>query len=901
MRENGSTNRDWHTKRAGDVVTALGGDDRAGLDEAEAGRRLERDGPNRLSRRRGRPAWRRLLDQFIAPLVLVLIVAVIVSIALGDYVDAAVIGAVVLLNALIGFFQEQRAESAIAALDALVVTEATVLRGGHKTRVRSEQLVVGDLVELHSGDSVPADLRLLRIRDLHVDEAPLTGESVPVRKQIAELSIDTVLADRTNLAFAGTAVTYGSGTGIVIATGDATETGRIAGLIASADEMTTPLTRRIEGLSRALVWIILAVAAAAFALEAVRRSDLAQTFNAAVALAVGAIPEGLPAAVTVLLAVGVSQMAKRRALVRRLPAVETLGSTSVICSDKTGTLTENQMTVTHVWAGGTSFGVKGVGYDRAGGFVRESSTVEVSSHRALLECVRAGALCNDTRVLRGPDGTKVEGDPTEAALVVLAEKAGGALALEESRRLDVIAFESDHMYMATLDHDERRGQSFMHVKGSSDVLLDACTDALDADGARTAFDRAAAAAKVDELASRGLRILVVAKREMPAGATDIVHADVKELTFLGLVGMIDPPRAEAKRAVASCHAAGVKVKMITGDHAVTASAIADDLGLEGERDASGRLRAITGRELEGVSDEALPELAERASVFARVAPEQKLRLVRALQKRGHVVAMTGDGVNDAPALKQADIGVAMGKNGTDVARGAAAMILTDDNFATIEAAIEEGRRVYDNLVKFIAWTLPTNGGEGLVLLAAIVAETELPILPVQILWVNLATAVLLGVTLVFEKKEPGVMSRPPRDAKKPLLDVRLAVRTLIVSCLIAGAAFGFFEWAYAEDPTKVAEARTIATNTIVVVEVGYLFSCRSLRIPAHRLGLFTNKWVWGGAIAMLACQLLFTYAPFMNVLFHSAPIEWRWWGYFAGIGLVVYVLSEVSKAVAPVK
>ena len=886
--------KNWHSMSAGDVVAAVAADDRAGLDEREAAARLERDGPNRLTRRRGRPAWRRLLDQFLAPLVVVLTIAAIVSFVLGDTIDAAVIGVVVVLNALIGFYQEQRAESAIAALDELVVTEATVVRGGRKMRVPSEQLVVGDLVELHSGDSVPADLRLVRSRDLQVEEAPLTGESVPVRKQVAELPADTVLGDRKNLAFAGTAVTYGSAAGVVVATGDRTETGRIAGLLASTEELTTPLTRRIESLSKVLVWIILAIAGAAFALQGIRGADMAETFNAAVALAVGAIPEGLPAAVTVLLAVGVSQMAKRRALVRRLPAVETLGSTSVICSDKTGTLTENQMTVTHVWAGGAELAVKGVGYDlEGGGFARESSSVDVNEYPAVLECLRAGALCNDTRVLRSEDGTKVEGDPTEAALLVAAEKAGSSLSLDEHERVDVIPFESDRMYMATLH--ERGGRSTMYVKGSAEALVPLCERVLDESCGQAAIDRSAITARAEDLAARGLRVLCIASRAMPPGTTDIVHADVSDLTLLGLVGMIDPPRAEAKRAVESCKRAGVRVKMITGDHAITASAIAEELGLEGARDESGRLRAVTGRQLEDVSDEDLPAIADLIAVFARVAPEQKLRLVRALQKLGHVVAMTGDGVNDAPALKQADIGVAMGKGGTDVARGASAMILTDDNFATIEAAVEEGRRVYDNLVKFIAWTLPTNGGEGGVLLAAIVLESALPILPVQILWVNLATTVLLGTTLVFEEKEPGLMSRPPRPAKEALLDLPLGMRTLAISILLAAAAFGFFAWALAERPDQLDEARTIATNTIVVVEIAYLFSCRSLRQPVHRIGLFTNRWVWIGAIAMLGCQLLFTYAPFMNTLFHTAPIEPRWWLYFAAVGAGVYVVSEAKK------
>jgi Ca2+-transporting ATPase len=679
-----------------------------------------------------------------------------------------------------------------------------------------------------------------------------------------------------------------------VAVGDETETGRIAGLMAATNAIETPLTRRIAQLSRLLVWLILGVAASLLAIEWARGADLSNTFNAAVAFAVGAIPEGLPAAVTILLAVGVSAMAKRGALIRRLPAVETLGSTTVICSDKTGTLTGNQMTVTRVLAGDAEFHVTGVGFEATGEFWRDGQRVDVSASPALLDAVRAGALCNDSRLVQAKSGLKVEGDPTEAALLVAARKAGlDDAALHPFTRRDVVPFESQHMYMATL-HTGPEG-TVLYVKGSSDALLPRCIDRLDAGGAKTAFDAALVHRQVDALAAEGLRVLVLARRELPAATEDATHHDVRQLTFLGLVGMIDPPRPEAKRAVAACLAAGIKVKMITGDHAVTASAIAAELGLQGAQDEHGRLRAVTGQQLAEVPNEQMPALADEVAVFARVAPEQKLLLVQALQSRGHVVAMTGDGVNDAPALKQADVGVAMGKNGTDVARSAAAMILTDDNFATIEAAVEEGRGIYDNLVKFIAWTLPTNGGEGVVLLAAVLLGTELPVLPVQILWVNLTTALLLGISLIFEPKEPGVMARPPRPVSAPILDRNLGVRTLLVSLTMGGAAFIFFEWARAKglsDP----EARSIAINTIVVMEVGYLFACRSLRLPLWKLGFFSNKGVWLGAAVMLLAQLGLTYLPFMNRLFHTAPIGWGWWVVVSAAGLVVFVLAEAKKA-----
>ncbi|MBX3125583.1 MAG: HAD-IC family P-type ATPase [Polyangiaceae bacterium] len=889
------------------VSSAVGADVETGLTDVEAHARLERDGQNRMTRRRGKSVGRRLLDQFVQPLIVILIVAAGVSAALGDAVDALVIGAVVLINGLIGFFQEHRAEQAIAALDALVITEATVIRDGKRRRLASEELVVGDVVVLQPGDSVPADLRLSRLRDLQVDEAALTGESVPAVKALAELPASVGVGDRSNMAFAGTAVTFGSATGVVVATGDRTETGRIARLIASATEIATPLTRRIAALSKLLLWIILGVSGALFVFETLRGAELTRTFNAAVALAVGAIPEGLPAAVTVLLAVGVSNMAKRRALIRRLPAVETLGSTTVICSDKTGTLTENQMTVTRLWTLSGDFELSGAGYDPAGEVKLDGELVTTpESVPTFARALRCGALCNDTQLVRSHGEVKVEGDPTEAALLVAAEKAA-LPELDTWRRLDAIPFASEQMYMATLNV---RGDDtpFVFVKGSSEALLARCVDA-ERRGERVPLDRELIEARVEAMGALGLRVLCLAYRSLARDR--LAREDVQALTFLGLVGMIDPPRPAAASAVATCLGAGIRVKMITGDHAVTASAIAAQIGLQGERTPSGALRAVTGSELAVLAGDGEPrgefgaatdraldrvgQTAEDVAVFARVAPEQKLLLVRALQRRGHVVAMTGDGVNDAPALEQADIGVAMGKGGTDVARGASAMILTDDDFATIGAAVEEGRGVYDNLVKFITWTLPTNGGEGLVLLAAVVTGAALPILPVQILWVNMATAVFLGISLVFEPKEPNLMNRPPRDVNEPILSRSLGLRTLLVSVLIASAAFGLFEWVERQGSDRLDEARTIAVNTIVVIEVAYLFACRSLRVPLWRLGWFSNPWVWIGSGAMLLAQLLFTYAPFMNRLFHTAPIALHWWLYFTAAGALVFGVVELKK------
>ena len=883
----------WHARSAAEVVTELSSNAERGLSAADAAKRLAANGPNRLSTRTGPSALRRFAGQFTQPLVVILIAAAIVSALLEDPIDAAVIAIVVLANAIIGYLQESRAEHAIAALDQLVVTEATVLRDGAKRRVPGDQLVVGDVVSLQSGDSVPADLRLLHARELQIEEAALTGESVPTQKTLAALPDETALGDRTNLAFAGTQVTYGTATGVVVATGDATETGRIGSLLANVESMSTPLTRRIEALSRLLLWVILGVAAAMIGLEALRGASMLESFDAAVALAVGAIPEGLPAAVTVLLAVGVSAMAKRGALVRKLPAVETLGSTTVICSDKTGTLTENQMTVTHVWTAESQFTVSGIGYDAPG-------TLDGSTDRGVVhECLLGAALCCDTRLVQVDGRTKVEGDPTEAALLVAAKKAGVSDQLGRHHRLDLLPFESQHMYMASLN--DGPGGRFVWVKGSAESLLKRCATARTAEGVAPLHPERVTK-QVEALAAKGLRVLCIARRQVDATVRDVTHEHLDEgLVFLGLVGMIDPPRAEARDAIATCQRAGVKVKMITGDHAATAAAIAAQLGIDGRRDSHGALEAISGVALEKISDAELPAVADAVSVFARVAPEQKLRLVKALQQRGHVVAMTGDGVNDAPALKQADLGISMGRTGTDVARRASAMILTDDNFATIAAAVEEGRAVYENLVKFLAWSLPTNGAQGFTLLIAVAAGVALPILPVQMLWVNMATAIVIGTALIFEPREAGLMERPPRPVSAPLLDGGMLFRIIFVSVLSAALVFGVWYWALEIEHLSIAAARTIAVNAIVVVSVAYLFNCRSLTRPLWRIGVFDNKWVWLGSLVMLVVQVAFTHLPFMQKLFHTEAIAPIWWLRLTGVGAVVFGVVELKKVVLPSK
>ncbi|NTV68657.1 MAG: cation-transporting P-type ATPase [Azonexaceae bacterium] len=876
----------WHADSAEAAAQRLGVDHATGLADAEAAARLTRHGPNRLTERPGKPAWRRFAEQVMQPLVLVLIAAGAITAALGEVVDASVIFGVVVVNALIGYWQEAKAEGALAALARSVTTPVTVRRGGHRQQLDAMQLVPGDIVMLAAGDRIPADLRLIQQHELHTDDSMLTGESQPVTKNVDPLHADTVLADRLNMAYAGTTVVAGQGSGLVVATGDATETGRIAGLIAAAPDLVTPLTRKMATFSNWLLWAIGGLAMLTVGVGLARGGSAFDMFIAAVALAVGAIPEGLPAAVTVTLAIGVARMAKRRAIIRHLPAVETLGSTTVICSDKTGTLTENAMTVRVLWCAGEGYAVDGHGYAPDGGISHDEMPASIDG--AVRDALIAGALCNDASLRHEHGQWQITGDPTEAALIVAARKGGldehtlGAL----FPRRDVLPFDATRQFMATAHEGD--GQGVVYVKGALERLLPLCVDQLSTNGQPLPIDPAAIEKVAHSYAGQGMRVLLLARRDFNFGQNFRLTVEgIEKLTLIGLVGMIDPPRKAAVGAIRNCHSAGIRVKMITGDHAVTALAIARQIGLNADK-------ALTGRELALLDDAALGEAAHATDVFARVEPEQKLRLVRALQGRGEVVAMTGDGVNDAPALKQADIGIAMGLAGTEVAKEAAAMVLTDDNFASIEAAVEEGRGVWDNLVKFITWTLPTNFGEGLVIVAAILFGSTLPITPLQILWINMTTAVLLGLPLAFEPIERGIMRRAPRRLNQPVLDGGLIRRIVLVSVLLLAGAFGLFLRELAQGHT-LAEARTVAVNVFVAVEAAYLFNCRSLSGGFWQQGLFSNPWIWAGIASMAALQGALTYLPAMNAAFGTAPIGLAEWGTILAVGLASALIVGLEK------
>lgn len=880
-----------------------------GLSQAEVIQRQKQYGPNELKAKAATPAWVKFLQQFNQSLLYILMVAGAVKAFLGSWRNAIVIWAVVVINALIGYIQESKAEEAIAALAQSVVTEVTVIREGQKLRVPSRELVPGDVVLLSSGDKVPADLRLLSVRNLQVDESALTGESVPVEKRLGSLAEDTPLADRQNMAYAGSFVTFGQGAGVVVAIGNQTQTGRISELVEKGGSLQTPLTRKFEEFSLMLLRIILSLAGLTFLVGLAQGQGAASVFEAAVALAVSAIPEGLPAVVTVTLAIGVSRMAKRHAIIRKLPAVETLGSATVICSDKTGTLTENQMTVQAIYAGSQLYRVTGSGYSPQGQILAQEGgdPVEVERLLALQACLLAGCLCNDTRLQPKDNGQwEVVGDPTEAALIVAGQKAGLDMDDLQRRRprLDSIPFESEFQYMATL-HRLGPEEHCLYVKGSVEALLSRCHSQMGSQGEIQPLEEERIRQQVEALARQGLRVLAFAQKTVPSSQTRVDHPDLQEgLIFLGLQGMIDPPRPEAIAAVRSCQTAGIQVKMITGDHVLTAQAIAEQMDLGGGKP----VQAYSGRDLEQLSPEEFVEAANRGSVFARVVPEQKLRLVEALQARGQIVAMTGDGVNDAPALKQADVGIAMGRGGTEVAKAAADMILTDDNFASIEAAVEEGRTVYNNLLKAIAFILPVNGGESMTILLSVLLNRELPILAIQVLWLNMINSITMTVPLAFEPSTGREMTRPPRDPEANLLSPRLLQRILLVSVFNWILIFGVFE--YIEQTTgNLNLARTMAIQALVIGRIFYLLSLsqaiptllgrgRASQLERHERLMDTAAIAIGIGAAILL-QILFSQWSLFNIIFDTAPLSWEQWGFCLLVSLPLIVVSAAANRVDP--
>ena len=881
----------WHSQPSETVLAELQGHS-SGLSQAEAGARLETYGLNRLPETAKRSAFVRFLLQFNNVLIYLLLGSAVITVALDHWVDTSVILAVVIVNAIIGFIQEGKAEKAMDAIRHMLAPQASVLRDGERHSIEGEKLVPGDIVLLEAGDKVPADLRLLAAHGLSVEEAILTSESVPVEKHISPVARDVPLGDRSCMAFSGTLVASGQGKGVVVATGKNTEIGRISRLLSKVETLTTPLVTQMSVFSKWLTVFILLIASLLLVYGYfVGHHDFTEMFMAVVGLSVAAIPEGLPAVLTITLAIGVQTMARRNAIVRRLPAIETLGSVSVICTDKTGTLTRNEMmvaaTITHTHI----FTLEGDGYAPKGLLKLEDAHVSPAEHAVLEEIARAATLCNDA-ALREHEGIwTVEGDPMEGALLAFAGKMDMDIRGEKSEwtRTDAIPFDAKHRFMATLNHDHE-GHALMFAKGAPERILAMCKDQRSADGNIESLDKDYWHRQADGIASLGQRVLAFAVKSAKPEHTVLEHSDVEgSLTLLGMVGMIDPPRTEAITAVAECHGAGIRVKMITGDHAKTAAAIGKQIGLQNAE------QVLTGADLDGMDDASLRQAVLSCDIFARTSPEHKLRLVMALQSHKMTVAMTGDGVNDAPALKRADAGIAMGRKGSEAAKEAAELVLADDNFASIAAAVREGRTVYDNIKKVISWTLPTNAGEAMTIVVALLAGLTLPITPIQILWVNLITAITLGFALAFEPTEENTMRRPPRPRDEPLLTGELVWHIVLVSILFLFGVYGMYS--YAVDRGYSTElARTIALNTLVVMEVFHLFFIRniygtSLTWKAVR----GTKMVWAVVVIIVVAQFAITYLPFLQKIFATKSIPLFDGVLIVGIGVALFAIIETEK------
>ena len=894
-----SNKASWYQLPISEVVQSLATNE-TGLTSGEAKRRLTKHGYNELKFKRRSPLIRLLL-QFHSPLIYVLLASAAITAFLDMWVDSGVILAVVLANTAIGFIQEGRAEASIESLKRMLVPICTVLRDGEAKDIPARELVPGDVVVLEEGDRIPADLRLFHAKNLYADEAALTGESVPVLKDIEPISKpDLPPADQHGMAFSGTFITRGSGRGIVVGTGVDTEIGRIASLMKEAPHaVSAPLIRKVAQFTRVIVIAVLCLAALNLVLGVVLGYDLIYSFLASVSLAVAAIPEGLPAILTIALAAGARAMVRRNALIRRLPAVETLGSTTVICSDKTGTLTKGEMTVLRVYCGNRDYTVTGSGYEPDGEFLLGGKKIDPNQDVVLVQTLRAGFLCNNATLERGEDGYKLSGDPTEGALVVSALKAGVANTLP---RLDEMPFESEHQYMATL-HQNGKGNAIF-VKGSPERVLSMCQHQM-VDGTVEPLESERILGIAADMAKQALRVLVVAYKDVPSDKKALTTEDMEGLVFLGLQGMLDPPREEAIDAIAKCKRAGIRVVMATGDHAQTAKAIAERLGFRHED------RVVTGEELAKMTDQELSQVIDKVSVYARVAPAHKFRIVTQLQKRGHIVAVTGDGVNDAPALKTADLGVAMGIKGTEVSKEASDMVLVDDNFASIVAAVEEGRHVFENIRKVILYTLPTNGGQALLVMGAIALaafiplfHTRLPLEPVQILWINLYDAIVLALPLLWEPREKGLLDRPPRDPKEPIANALFFRKVGLVSLVMAVSGFVvFYHYGMPAvtgsqvDELLLTQAQTAVLINIMLVHIFYLLTARSLTTSAFKMNPLSNKWVAGGIIITVVLQLILVYVlpqTGFNPL-RTAPFPAGWWPFLVLLALPGLFIIELEE------
>ncbi len=857
-----------------------------GLGEEEAAKRLEYFGENKLPEKKKKNKILLFLGHFNNALIYVLIVAAIVTGFMQHWVDMGVIIGVVVINAIIGYIQEDRAEKALDSIRNMVSNTATVVREGKKRELDTRELVPGDVVYLKAGDKVPADLRVIEASNLRVEEASLTGEAEEVVKYSDPVEEGADLGDRTSMIYMGTSVRNGSGSGVVVATGAATELGKINRLMSEVEETTTPLVQKINQFGVYLSVFIVAVSLAAFLFGYFFRGiPFDEMMLAIIGIAVASIPEGLPAVMTITLAIGVQKMAKRNAIVRKLPSVETLGSVSVICSDKTGTLTKNEMTVVALYTAQHGYKVEGSGYQPKGSILLDGKEVSLEEDQALLRGLEGAGYCNDAVVVRKDGDWHAVGAPTEAALKVLWMKSGKDEE-EKGNRIAVLPFDSTYKYMATLN--EVDGERFLYINGAPEKIIDLCKKQQGNEGAE-ALDEDYWKEKIEEGASLGQRMLATAYKKVENRKESLSHEDLEEgLILSGVFGLIDPPREEVVHAVKESKEAGITVKMITGDHALTAMSIGRELGV-----GDGQI-SITGSEIEKMSDEELQEKVKDCHIFARTTPEHKIRIVNALQANGHICAMTGDGVNDAPALKQAEMGIAMGIKGTEVSKDAADMVLADDNFASIVNAIEEGRTIYDNIKKTLLFMLPTNFAEGFAIIAAILMGTTLPISAVQILWVNMITAVTLSLAIAFENMEEHAMERPPRSPKEPIISKYFATRIGYVVVIVTFFTVASFQYYY-EQGYGLEFSRTVAVNTLVACELFYLFNCRRIIEPALGKGFFENRITFMVVAILIFFQMLFTYVPVANVLFGTAPLTPEGWGLPVGAGILVFIVVEVEK------
>jgi magnesium-transporting ATPase (P-type) len=865
-----------------------------GLTPIEAEARLYRFGLNRLPDPPKVGLIMRFVRQFFHFLIYVLLGSAVITASLGHWVDTFVILAVVIVNALIGFIQEGKAEKSIDAIRKILAPYASVIRDGKRYRVPGENLVPGDVVLLEAGNKVPADIRLWEAHSLQIQEAILTGESLPAEKRLDPVGSHAPIGDRACMAYSGTVVSNGQGKGIVVATGASTEIGRISDLLSQVESLETPLIKQMDLFAKHLTTFILLGALLLLVYGYfIRNYEFSEIFMIVVSLSVSAIPEGLPAVLTITLAVGVQAMAQRHAIIRRLPAIETLGAVSVICTDKTGTLTSNEMMVSSVLTPHHLFILDGNGYEPKGALRLENLEIDPGEHVILSELARASVLCNDAMLHEHEAGWKVEGDPMEGALLTFAHKIDKNNQQEQTkwRRTDIIPFDTKHRYMATLNHDHEH-HAFIFIKGAPEKIISMCRDQRSQEGGIEPLNEDYWHQKVEEIAKLGQRVLAFAVKSVNPEHVVLDFSDVEDsLTLLGMVGMIDPPRLEAIQAVAECHDAGIRVKMITGDHAQTAIAIGKQIGLKNND------TVLTGSDLDRMGNHLLKKAVLECDIFARTSPEHKLRLVMALQSHGLIVAMTGDGVNDAPALKRAEAGIAMGNKGSEAAKEAADFILTDDNFASIVAAVREGRTVYDNIKKVIGWTLPTNAGEAITIIIALLFGMSLPITPIQILWINLITSITLGLALAFEPTEKNTMYRPPRSSQESLLTNELIWHIFLVSLLFLCGVFGIYSYAINKG-YSIELARTMVLNTIIVLEIFHLFFIRNIyRTSLNWEAVRGTKTVWLTTIIIISAQFAITYLPFMQSVFGTRFVPVLDGVLVVGIGVLFFIIIEIEKQI----